>query len=129
MTKRPFIGSGYLNLDLRAVGIDARRFVRVLYRYVPAWHYYDATQGKEVSGKPALDIALDTRPRRPVPPIDDEATKDLIWVSIDTLLVRRMLTVGLYKKIYEAIDTFAREEDQSRRKVAGQPPGFPLDTI
>jgi hypothetical protein len=129
MTQRPFFGGGYLNLDLRALGVNARRFVRVLYRYTPSWPFFDEGQAKKVSDKPGLEIALDTRPRRPVPPIDDEATKDLIWVSIDTLLVRRILTVGRYKKIYDAIDTFARDEDQSRRKVAGQPPGSPPDTI
>jgi hypothetical protein len=129
MTKRPFIGSGYLNLDLRTIGIDAKRFIRVVYRYTPSWPHLDVAQGKEVSGKSALEIALDTRPRRPVQPVDHEATKDLVWFSIDVLLVKKVITVGLYQKIYEAIDTFARDEDRSRRKVAGQPPNSPQDTI
>ncbi|HEY6979596.1 hypothetical protein [Reyranella sp.] len=122
MTKRPFIGSGYLNLDLRPLGIDAKRFVRVLYQYTPAWPYYDPAQGKEVTVKAGIDIALDTRPRRPVQPVDHEATKDLVWFSMDILLVRHVLTVGLYERICEAIDTFARDEDRSRRRAAGAPP-------
>lgn len=122
MTQQPFFGSGYLNLNLRALGTDAKRFVKVLYRYTPMWPYYDATQGKEVSGKPALDIALDTRARRPVQPVDLEATKDLIWVSIDTLLVRHILTVGLYERLFDAIDAFAKDEDRSRRGAAGMLP-------
>jgi hypothetical protein len=119
MTKRPFIGSGYLNLDLRALGIDAKRFVRVVYRYTPAWPHYDVVQGKEITGKAGIDIALDTRPRRPVQPVDPEATKDLAWFSIDVLLVKKVITVGLYERICEAIDGFAKDEDRSRRRAAG----------
>jgi hypothetical protein len=123
MTKHAFFGSGYLNLNLRALGIDAKRLVRVIYRYVPDWPYFDETQGKEIRGKPELDIALDTRrPRRPSPPVDDNATKDLVWVSIDALLVRHILTVGLYERIYKAVDELAKAEDQDRRKAAGGPP-------
>lgn len=119
MTKRPFIGSGYLNLDLRALGIHAKRFVRVAYRYSPSWRYFDAAQGKEIEGKAGIDIALDTRPRRPVQPIDHEATKDLFWFSMDVLLVKKVITVGLYERICEAIDAFAKEEDRERREAAG----------
>lgn len=119
MTKRPFIGSGYLNLDLRALGIDAKRFVRVLYQYTPAWRYYDAAQGREIEGKAGIDIALDTRPRRPVQPVDHEAIKDLFWFSMDVLFVKKVITVGLYERICEAIDTFAKEEDRARRRAAG----------
>lgn len=122
MTQRPFIGSGYLNLDLRALGIDAKRFVRVLWAYTPMWPYFDAAQGKEVRGKPELDIALDTRLRRPVPPVDLEATKDLVWFSFDVLLVKKVVTVGLYERIYEAIDAFAKDEDRARRRAAGMLP-------
>lgn len=126
MTERPFIGSGYLNLDLRPIGIDAKRFIRVIWRYTPAWPYFDVGQGKEVTDKGRLEIALDIRPRRPVQPVDREATKDLAWFSIDLLLVRKVVTIGLYERIFEAIDAFAKEEDRSRRRAAGMLPPFGL---
>lgn len=122
MTKRAFFGSGYLNLDLRSLGIDTKRFVSVLYAYTPIWPYYDPTQKTQIKGNPGLDIALDTRPRRPVQPIDEEATKDLIWVPIDALLVRHILTVGLYERICKAIDELAKAEDRSRREADGESP-------
>jgi hypothetical protein len=122
MTMRPLFGSGYLNLDFRALGIDAKRFIRVLYRYTPTWPYYDRGPWEGSQGQARTDIALDTRPRRPAPPIDQESTRDVIWVPIDTLLVRRMLTIGLYERICQAIDDFAREEDRERREAAGVAP-------
>jgi hypothetical protein len=123
MTKRPFVGEGYLNLHLRALGVNAKRFLRVSYRYTPLWAYFDAEQAKEVVAEPGLEVGLDIRPlnarRRGN---GDAPSPDLLWMPINALLVRGFLKPRLYERLYEAIDDLARGEDRSRREAVGATP-------
>jgi hypothetical protein len=124
MTKRPFSGSGYLNLNFRAPDFNTKRFVRVSYGYTPIWRYFDEELGKEVKGEPGLDVALH-RHRRHWAQDDeagDAAASGPVCISLDALLVRGFISIGVYKGLYEAIDKLAREEDRDRRKAAGAPP-------
>lgn len=124
MTKRAFFGQGYLNLNFRALGVNTKRFIRISYGYTPTWRFFDADLRNEVRGEPGLDIALHRHLRRRVQDGEagDAAAPDPVWISFDALLVRGFITIGLYERLFEAIDKLAKAEDRSRRKAAGAPP-------
>jgi len=122
MTKRPFTGTSYIDIQIQALGVAIKRLVAVTYSYRPPWPYYDTEFKREVQGQAALELALEILARRlgrsGLYGVPDQ---EQVWVPIDGLMVPGLLKPKVYERLLQHIDQAARARDRMARQKAGQP--------
>src|SRR5262245_64431845 len=127
MTKRPFAGTSYIDIQIQALGVKIKRLVAVTYSYRPPWTYYDTELKREVQGQAALELALEILTRRlGRSGLDGVPDQEQVWVSIDDLMVPGLLKPKVYGRLLQYIDQDARARDRMARKKSGMPaPSMP----
>lgn len=122
MTKRPFAGTSYIDIQIQALGVKIKRLLAVTYSYRPLWPYYDTELKQEISGDAALDLSLEVLARRlGRGGLDGVPDQEQVWVPIDGLMVPGLLKPKVYDRLLQYIDQDARARDRMARKKSGLP--------
>jgi hypothetical protein len=110
----PFSGVIPMEIEIRMLGVVAKRRLRAIYDYTPPWPFFDPKTRTEQTASPSLAIALEvwTLPGVLVAIEDREPN----WVPVNQLLRWGVLTSRAHDRLGKLIDLDARVQDHRRRR-------------
>lgn len=126
-----FTGSFETSIAIRILGESATKRLIINYRYTPTWSYFVSKRRPDVDGTHKLDLGFTALavPRGDRDRFDRRSSEDSYWAPLGQLLAVGVLKTALYARIQEKIDSLARQENRSRRELAGVPTLPPPEEI